>query len=113
MKPVPAAGWPWTEKRVRLGQVTQRLAPVAQSYAAAARTPTTWPQLTVSTDAPNAIGSYGLGDLGRVRVTHPWFGAGPGPGVDDTYRVQALTITPEGQQGEQVALTLMPTWSAV
>lgn len=106
------AGWPWTETSVRLGQVSKRLGPVAQSYAAAAREPNTWPQLTVSTDSPNIIGSYGLGDLVRARVTHPWFGPGPGPGVDEIYRVQAMTITPEGQQAEAVALTLMPTWSA-
>lgn len=109
---VTSGGWPWAETHVRHGQATRSLAPIADACAAAAREPNAWPKLTVRTDEPNAIGSYGIGDQVRVRITHDWFGPGPAPGVDEAWRVMSMTITPEGTSGEQVELTLMPTWSA-
>lgn len=105
-------GWPWTETSVTMGQTSKGLDRLAQARAQAALEPTAWPKITVRDDQPNPLGSYQLGDLVRVRITHPWFGDGPAPGVDESWRIQSMVITPLGTADESVALTLMQPWSA-
>lgn len=102
------AGWPWVQRSVRLGQTTGKLTQLARGAADAASTVAAWPTLTVRTDGATPVGSYGVGDMVRVRVSSPWFGAGPAPGIDELWRVQQMVLSPAD---DTAALTLMSTWS--
>jgi hypothetical protein len=64
--------------------------------------PLTLPELTVATDLDPVLGGYSVGDWCRVRICDPRFPAG----MDDTWRITQIAVSPPETQHEQAVLTL-------
>lgn len=99
-----SAGWALLEDRASYTDVTDTslLANLASAQIVAASSP----PITLKIVAPPYIdpvyGSYEVGDDVRVRITDPFFPTG----LDTSYRIIAITLTPGEAGPEQITLTL-------
>ena len=103
-----SAGWPVLEEVVSYLDVTD--ANLLTALAAGQLAATQYPPTTLKIVAPPyqdpQFGSYSIGDDVRVRISDDRFPNG----LDSTYRLVALNVSPGEASGERVTLTLtLPT----
>ena len=101
------AGWPLLEDSVSYSDITDTtvLQGLANSQVAAVSYPPTVLKI-ISTASDPVLGSYIVGDDARVRIQDARWPNG----LDATYRITGLTVTPGESGPERVTLTLsLPT----
>lgn len=99
-----AAGWPVMETYSNYTDYTDvtLLADLAAGQVAAVSTPPTTVKIVVPPYVDPVLGSYGIGDDCRLRITDDRFPTG----LNAIYRVVALNVTPGEDGPERATLTL-------
>jgi hypothetical protein len=103
-----AAGWPLLEDNYNYSDVvsTTALNDLAAGHLAAVGTPPATLTVIVAPYVNPVLGSYVVGDDFRVIITDARFPAG----IDTTYRLVAINVTPGENGPERATLTLtLPT----
>lgn len=103
-----AAGWPLLEASTSYSDVidANMIQDLASGQVAATSYPPTVLKLVANPSTDPVFGSYAIGDDARVRIVDSRFPAG----LDATYRITGLTLTPGETGPERVTLTLsLPT----
>lgn len=97
-------GWPVLEDSVNYSDVTDAtmLANLAAGQVAAVSYPPTTLTIVAPPYVQPTLGSYQIGDDARVRINDSRFPNG----IDSTYRIVALNVTPGETGPERVTLTL-------
>ena len=101
-------GWPLLEEDASYDRTTgsDRLLDAAAADQLLNRLPVVLPTLSVAGDAHPTVTELAPGDRGRVKIRDDYHGYNPG--LDTLARLIQLEVTPDGDNGEDVTLTLAP-----